>query len=84
MYSASILPCNDSSQRHEMLRAIMLPDGQQQILATVPPFEARIIDLRGKETQQVAAILQRIRQEMDHQQSPSNSGQHLISGSALR
>ncbi|HVU68773.1 MAG TPA: beta-ketoacyl synthase N-terminal-like domain-containing protein, partial [Ktedonobacteraceae bacterium] len=56
--------------RHEMLRAVMLPDGQQQILPGVPPFEATIIDLRGESAQEAATRLQEIRQEMDHQILP--------------
>lgn len=56
--------------RHEMLRAIMLPDGQQQILLEVPPFEARCVDLRGKDQQEVTVRLQNMRLEMDHQLLP--------------
>lgn len=54
-------------QRHEMLRAIMLPDGHQQILETVPPFEALVVDLRGKGPEEVNDAVLHIRHEMDHQ-----------------
>ncbi len=57
-------------ERHDMLCAIMLPDGQQQILSIVPPFEATIVDLRGKDQVEVTDTLQNLRQEMDHQLLP--------------
>lgn len=47
--------------RHEMLRVIVLPDGQQQILATVPPYHIDVIDLRGKDAQTVEAERERVR-----------------------
>jgi pyochelin synthetase len=34
-------------ERHEMLRAVVLEDGRQQILAEVPPFVPQRIDLRA-------------------------------------
>jgi amino acid adenylation domain-containing protein len=58
-------------ERHEMLRAVMLEDGQQQILARVPAFAATLVDLRGKDSAEVARSLQRLRQEMDHQLLPA-------------
>lgn len=58
-------------ERHEMLRAVMLADGQQQILPQVPPFEATLVDLRDKDSAEVAESLQRLRQEMDHQLLPT-------------
>jgi len=54
-------------ERHPMLRAIMLPDGQQKILEHVPPFQVDFIDLEGLNEQKVAQQLARIRHEMDHQ-----------------
>ena len=33
--------------RHDMLRTIVLPDGRQQVLAEVPPFDVEVVDLRG-------------------------------------
>lgn len=56
--------------RHAMLRAVMLPDGQQHILEVVPPFEATLIDLQGRDQSEVRVTLQNIRQEMDHQLLP--------------
>jgi pyochelin synthetase len=54
-------------ERHEMLRAIILPDGQQQILEHIPPFQIKVVDLREQEPQVVATQLEHIRQSMDHQ-----------------
>lgn len=34
--------------RHDMLRAVVLPDGRQQILPEAPPFSLPIDDLRGR------------------------------------
>ncbi|HEY7414694.1 MAG TPA: condensation domain-containing protein, partial [Ktedonobacteraceae bacterium] len=54
-------------QRHEMLRAVLLPGGQQRILETVPPFAATIVNLQEEDTLEAADRLRQIRQEMDHQ-----------------
>ncbi len=58
--------------RHDMLRAIVLPDGRQQILETVPPYEIAVLDLRGADGPQREAGLQRMRQAMSHQVLPSD------------
>ena len=58
--------------RHDMLRAIVLPDGQQQILETVPPYQIPVLDLRGADGPQREAGLQRVRQAMSHQVLPSD------------
>ena len=34
-------------ERHDMLRAIILPTGEQQILEEVPLYEIKTLDLRG-------------------------------------
>ncbi|MBS0540139.1 MAG: polyketide synthase dehydratase domain-containing protein, partial [Proteobacteria bacterium] len=36
-------------KRHDMLRAVILPDGTQQILRDVPDYRFRTLDLRGKD-----------------------------------
>ncbi|HEX8650760.1 MAG TPA: condensation domain-containing protein [Pyrinomonadaceae bacterium] len=54
-------------ERHGMLRAIVLPDGQQQILERVPPYQIEIIDLRGEEPEAAAAQLEAVRRSMSHQ-----------------
>lgn len=59
-------------ERHDMLRAIVLPDGQQRILKEVPPYQIQVIDLRGKEQAVIDAQLEAIREEMSHQVLPAD------------
>jgi amino acid adenylation domain-containing protein len=49
-------------ERHEMLRAVILPSGQQQIMAQVPPYQFELLDLSNHKAQQ--AQLADIRQTM--------------------
>jgi len=58
--------------RHDMLRAIVLPDGQQQILKEVPPYEIAVLDLRGQDREGVEASLEGVRHRMSHQVLPSD------------
>lgn len=58
-------------ERHDMLRAFILPDGRQQILPHVPPYQIEVLDLRGKDPQEVLSQLAMIRQEMSHQVIPA-------------
>lgn len=48
--------------RHEMLRAVVAPDGTQRILPDVPRYRIRTIDLRHRPE----AALHRLRQAMSH------------------
>ena len=59
-------------ERHPMLRAIIRPDGQQQVLEQVPPYRIEVVDLRGQERDVVAAGLEGVRQELSHQVLPSD------------
>lgn len=59
-------------KRHDMLRAVVLPDGQQQILKQVPAYPFEILDLRGKDKAFVKAHLEAIRERMSHQVLPSD------------
>lgn len=56
--------------RHEMLRALILPDGQQQILEHVPALYASLHDLSDCDPQGTAVGLERIRQAMEQQVLP--------------
>jgi amino acid adenylation domain-containing protein len=58
--------------RHDMLRAVVLPDGQQQILKEVPPYEMEVLDLRGQDREGVEASLEAVRHRMSHQVLPSD------------
>jgi amino acid adenylation domain-containing protein len=54
-------------KRHDMLRAIVLPGGDQQILEQVPPYTIELIDLRGVDKAQAGEALQSIRKRLSHQ-----------------
>ncbi|WP_276750800.1 amino acid adenylation domain-containing protein [Chlorogloeopsis fritschii] len=49
--------------RHDMLRAVILPDGQQQILTTVPTYEIEVLDLQDLEV---------MREQMSHEVLPAD------------
>jgi amino acid adenylation domain-containing protein len=49
--------------RHDMLRAVILPDGQQQILPTVPAYEIEVLDLQDLEV---------MREQMSHEVLPAD------------
>lgn len=57
-------------KRHDMLRSIVLPDGQQQILKEVPPYQIQVLDLRGKEPKTVTFQIEEIRDRLSHQILP--------------
>ncbi|MDG4830626.1 amino acid adenylation domain-containing protein [Solwaraspora sp. WMMD1047] len=50
--------------RHEMLRAVVQPDGTQRVLPEVPPYEIAVTDLRGLDPVTQEAELARIREEV--------------------
>jgi pyochelin synthetase len=56
--------------RHDMLRVVLLPDGQQQVLKEVPPYQIAVQDLRGQDPNVVATELDAIRQRMSCQIFP--------------
>ncbi|HEY6361691.1 MAG TPA: amino acid adenylation domain-containing protein [Vicinamibacterales bacterium] len=53
--------------RHEMLRAVVLPDGRQQILREVPSYLVDVTDLRGQTSEAVAAAQACVRERLSHQ-----------------
>ena len=59
-------------ERHDMLRAVVLPDGQQQVQGTVPPYQIEVLDLRGQDDKAVTAQIEAIRQRMSHQVLPAD------------
>jgi amino acid adenylation domain-containing protein len=56
--------------RHDMLRAYILPSGEQLIAETVEPYRIAIADLRGLAADKVQAALLQTREEMSHQVLP--------------
>ncbi|WP_414513679.1 amino acid adenylation domain-containing protein [Nostoc sp. PCC 9305] len=59
-------------ERHDMLRAIVQPNGQQRILAQVPAYEIKVLDLRGESEEIREFRLAEIRDRMSHQVLPAN------------
>ena len=59
-------------ERHDMLRAVVLPDGQQRILEDVPPYQIEVLDLRGQAQEAIKTQLEAIRQLMSHQVLPAD------------
>lgn len=53
--------------RHEMLRAVVLGTGEQQIMASVPTYRPAVNDLRELTEPAAAQRLASVRTEMDHQ-----------------
>jgi amino acid adenylation domain-containing protein len=54
-------------ERHEMLRAVVLPEGQQRILEQTPRYEIVLEDLEGVEESAARQKQEQIRGEMSHQ-----------------
>ncbi|MFI6808969.1 amino acid adenylation domain-containing protein [Streptomyces luteogriseus] len=54
-------------QRHGMLRAIVLPHGEQQILTDVPDYVIETADLRGLPGNEAQTALEHTRAAMSHQ-----------------
>ncbi|MEM7534549.1 MAG: amino acid adenylation domain-containing protein, partial [Chloroflexota bacterium] len=66
-------------KRHDMLRAIILPDGQQQILAQVPTYQMTVKDYRADSYKDLSNYDQAVesqrtawRAEMSHQNLPTD------------
>lgn len=59
-------------RRHDMLRAVVLPSGYQQILARVPPYAIEVVDLQGMTEAAAGEILQAGRHEMTEQLRPGD------------
>ncbi len=53
--------------RHDMLRAFVLPDGQQRILPVVPPYQLQVTDVRGRAPEAAAQTMADTREELSHQ-----------------
>jgi len=58
--------------RHDMLRAVIASDGSQRILAQVPAYEVRVLDLAGVASEERERRLDEVRQEMSHQVLPAD------------
>ncbi|HBG7379501.1 TPA: non-ribosomal peptide synthetase [Clostridioides difficile] len=58
---------NNMIREHDMLRAIILKNGKQQILNNVPPFILIINDISSFEKDEQKVVLMGIREEMSHE-----------------
>lgn len=58
--------------RHEMLRAVVSPDGQQRILAEVPPYRIEVDDLRGMVPEAAEVVLQETRHRLAQEVVPTD------------
>src|SRR5579883_2265755 len=58
--------------RHEVLRTVILPSGQQQILRQVPTYEISVLDLRTHDISTINSKLLVIRNQMSHQKLASD------------
>jgi amino acid adenylation domain-containing protein len=58
--------------RHDMLRAIVLPDGRQQVQAGLPPYVIQVEDLLGDPPEVVEARLGATRECLSHQVMPTD------------
>ena len=58
--------------RHDMLRVVVLPDGQQQVIEQVPPYQIKVLDLQEKDEATVDSELESIRQKLSHQVLPAD------------
>jgi len=56
---------NQLIKRHDMLRAVVNVDGQQQILTDVPEYEIQVTDLKGSEDE--GGGLKNLRDHLSHQ-----------------
>jgi epothilone synthetase B len=52
-------------KRHDMLRAVVLPDGQQRILEQAT-YDIELLDLRGRSTDEQTAELREVRAQLSH------------------
>lgn len=56
---------------HDMLRAVVLPNGQQQVKQQVPPYQIEVFDLQNQPPSKIAEHLKVIREQMSHEILPS-------------
>ncbi|WP_095980634.1 non-ribosomal peptide synthetase [Melittangium boletus] len=59
-------------QRHDMMRAVVLPEGSQRILAEVPPYRVEVEDARHLAPEPREERLLALRQELSHRVTPTH------------
>lgn len=58
---------NKVISRHPMLRAVILPSGQQKILDEIPEYKMEIVDLRHMDSKDQEVYILKEREEKSHQ-----------------
>ncbi|MDF5727867.1 MAG: amino acid adenylation domain-containing protein [Rhizonema sp. PD38] len=58
-------------EHHDMLRAVVLASGEQQILEKVPPYSIEVLDLRCQLPSDISEQLEAIRLQMSHEVLPA-------------
>ena len=56
--------------RHGVLRTIILPNGNQETLKKIPPYQIEVLDLRSQPLEEVACQLEKVRDRMSRQILP--------------
>lgn len=64
---------NQLIQHHDMLRAIFLPSGKQQILESVPYYSFEVLDLSDKSLDEIKQSQLALRNKMSHQIIPADT-----------
>jgi aryl carrier-like protein len=59
-------------ERHEVLRTVVLPDGRQQVLAEVPPFDVGAEDLSDWTDERIEKHLESVREELRYARPPAD------------
>jgi len=59
-------------EHHDMLRVVVLADGQQQVLEQVPPYQIEVLDLREHSKPTVTSELETIRHQMSQEILPAD------------
>ncbi|NES43190.1 non-ribosomal peptide synthetase, partial [Moorena sp. SIO2C4] len=59
-------------EHHDMLRMVILPNGEQQVLEQVPPYQIEVLDLRGQPEQIVSTELEALRHRLSHEMFPAD------------
>ncbi|MCP4176264.1 MAG: amino acid adenylation domain-containing protein, partial [bacterium] len=58
---------NQLIKRHDMLRMVVTPEGQQRILPEVDEYQIEILDLRGKDNEEEKRVFIERRDKLSHQ-----------------
>ncbi|MEU8026034.1 amino acid adenylation domain-containing protein [Micromonospora haikouensis] len=60
-------------QRHDMLRAVIRPDGTQRVLADPPAYEIPVLDLRDRDPADADRAVAELRDHLSHHVAPADT-----------